>query len=173
MKDEQVIDISIAVMILILDSNYHRELLEWISEMVGRAQFAIQAQSQYPCILHSYSELLEHPERNNEDYFKKVTSGSILYPMIALWAALLNEKNLYNQVQTLKEKHLKHCNFQLWYPDNSSEKHIYTDPAVHHGATLSHVIVDRSMDDFLKQVFGECEQSPYFDNNALSFMRLT
>ncbi|MEM0979129.1 MAG: hypothetical protein AAGH78_02540, partial [Cyanobacteria bacterium P01_H01_bin.58] len=51
--------------------------------------------------------------------------------------------------------------FQLWYPDDKSEDHIYMNSDVH-GATLSHVCVDRPMNDFLKQVFDECEHSPHF-----------
>jgi len=162
-KDDQVIDISIAVMLLILDTANHNEIVKWLHEIVSRAVFAIQAQSKYPCILSNYSELLEHPDSSNPEYFKKVTSGSILYPMIALWAALLEKPNLYRRVQKLKEEHLRHCNFQLWYPDETSEQHIYIDSTVHHGATLSHVCVDRSMREFFQQVFGECENSPYFE----------
>lgn len=37
---------------------------------------------------------------------------------------------------------LKHCNFQLCYPDEMSERHFYTNVA-QRGATLSHVCVDK------------------------------
>ena len=162
MKDNQVIDISIAVLLLMLNPDNRRELVGWLYEIINRADFAIQVQGRYPCILHNYSELLEHPVRNDDDYFRKVTSGSVLYPTIALWAALLEETNLYGRVQAIKEKHLGHCNFQLWYPDASSENAFYTDDTAHHGATLSHASVGRPVQDYLNEVFKECDQSPYF-----------
>lgn len=160
-KDDQAIDISIAVLLLFLESNNHDDIRKWLSEIVERATFAHQIKGKYPCNLFNYAELLEHPQTNNESYHKEVTSGSILFPMIALFASLLHDNDLYNQVQSIKEKHLSHCNFQFWYPDDSSEKDFYTNNDAH-GATLSHACIERSMDEFIRQAFGECEHSPHF-----------
>ena len=80
---------------------------------------------------------------------------------IKLWAGLLSDIELYNQIQTIKDKHLSHCNFQFWYPDESSEEHFYINSDLH-GAVLSQSCIDRPMEEFLKQVFGECEQSPHY-----------
>ena len=160
-KDDQAIDISIAVLLLFIDKNNHDYIRKWLSKLVERATFAHQINGQYPCNLLSYAELLEHPQRNNESYHQEVTSGSILFPMIALCAALLDDNDLYNQVQSIKEKHLSHCNFQFWYPDDSSENYLYTNNDAH-GATLSHACIDRSMDELISQAFGECEHSPHF-----------
>jgi hypothetical protein len=162
-KDDQAIDISIAIYLLAVVRDNHEFIIEWLSELVDRASFAYHVQSQYPCILHSYNELLEHPQRNNDSYSKEVTASSILFPTIALWAALLGNKDLYIKVQTIKETHLKHCNFQFWYPDDSSEEHFYKNSDIH-GAVLSHVCIDRSMDEFIAEALGECEHSPHFDS---------
>ena len=81
--------------------------------------------------------------------------------MIALVAALLNHGELYKKIQEIKRKYLNHCNFQFWYPDDSSEEHLYQNSGIH-GATLSHVRIDLPMDKFVEQVFGECEESPQF-----------
>jgi hypothetical protein len=121
-KDDQAIDISIAVFLLMLDSNNNQYIRSWLSEIVERSIFSYQTHGQYPCNLQSYSDLLEHPETKDDDYRKKVTSGSILYPMISFWAALLKDNNLYNRVQYAKKELLSHCNFQLWYPDDVSRK---------------------------------------------------
>jgi hypothetical protein len=160
-KDDQAIDISIALWLLVIDSNNHNDIRKWLSEIVDRSIFAYQVHGHYPCNLQSYSELLEHPQRKDENYRQEVTKGSILFPMIALLAALLGDNDLYSKVQILKEKHLSHCNFQFWYPDDSSEEHFYTNGDIH-GATLSHVCVDRSSDFFLSQAFDECEHTPHF-----------
>jgi tetratricopeptide (TPR) repeat protein len=96
-------------------------------------------------------------------YRHEVTGGSILFPMIALWAALLGDNELYSKIQAAKEKHLSHCNFQFWYPDDSSEEHFYTYSDAH-GATLSHVCIDHPINEFLDQAFTECKHSPQFES---------
>lgn len=160
-KDDQAIDISIAVLLLAVDANNHDDIKSWLSKILECARFAYQVHGNYPCVLSSYSELLSHPKQGDSEYRENVTSGSVLYPMIALWAALLDDAVAYSKVALLKQDHLQHCNFQFWYPDDHSEEHFYTDTDSH-GAVLSHVCVDRSKEELLAQVFGECDQSPYF-----------
>jgi hypothetical protein len=160
-KDDQAIDIFIAVSLLALDANNHDDIRNWLAEIIERASFAYQVNGRYPCILSSYSELLSHPKSGDNEYRENVTSGSLLYPMVALWAALLDDAETYRKVALLKQEHLQHCNFQFWYPDDSSEEHFYTNNDSH-GAILSHVCVDRPREELLAQIFGECDQSPQF-----------
>jgi hypothetical protein len=160
-KDDQGIDISIALLLLFIDSNNHSDIKKWLSELVERATFAHKIQGQYPCNLSSYTELLEHPQQNRENYQEEVTGGSILFPMIALYGSLLGDNDLYDQVQSIKKNHLSHCNFQFWYPDEYSEEHFYTNSDAH-GATLSHVCIDRSVNEFINQAFTECDNTPHF-----------
>lgn len=168
-KDDQAIDIFITASLLALDENNYDDVKKWLAEMLARAIFAYQVHGHYPCILHSYSDLLSHPKSSDNEYRKNVTSGSILYPIIALWAAALNDEETYKNIAYLKQKHLQHCNFQFWYPDECSEAHFYTD-GVSHGAVLSNVCVDRPKEEFLAQVFGECDQSPHFKElSAIKF----
>ena len=160
-KDDQAIDISIAVLLLLLDQESYDEISGWITEIAARATLAHKIHAQYPCNLQSYSELLDHPMKNNEDYRQRVTSGSILFPLIALWAAILGNDDLYHQIQSIKEELLKHCTFQFWYPDNSSEAYLYTNSDAH-GATLSNPCIDRSSKEYMEQILGECDQTPQY-----------
>lgn len=159
-KDDQAIDIFIAALLLAIDEKNHHDVKTWLAEVLERARFAYQVHGQYPCVLHSYSDLLLHPKSGDDEYRHNVTSGSILYPTIALWAALLGEEETYNNIAQFKQQHLQHCNFQFWYPDEYSEAHFYTN-SDSHGAVLSNVRVDRPKEEFLAQVFGECDQSPH------------
>jgi hypothetical protein len=160
-KDSQSIDISIAVWLLAIDSNNQHDIRNWLSEILERARFAYATHGQYACVLNSYNELLTHPKRGDDEYRKNATSGSVLYPLIALWAALLDDDAMYSKVAALKSDHLGHCNFQFWYPDDSSEQHLYSNDGPH-GAVLSHACVDRSKEELMAQVFGECDQTPHF-----------
>ena len=158
-KDSQVIDISLAVLILMLN-NRSGEVKGWLSQIMSRTDFAHQIGAPYPCNLESYSELLNHPEKSNE-YLKECTTGSVLYPMIALWATLTREDEIYSQVQALKTRFLSHCNLQFWYLDETTEKYLYTNKEIH-GAALSQLCIDEPSKHFQEEAFRECEHFAYF-----------
>lgn len=160
-KDEQAVDISIAVLLLMTDVNNHQYIEDWLSKTIDRINLSYHTHKKYPCTLRSYSDLLDHPRYRNDEYRREVTGGSTLLPIIALVAALLDKEEIYRQVQSIKHEILPHCNFQLWYPDEKSEEHIYTNTDIHGGA-LCNVNIDGSMENLLKQVFDECEHSPQF-----------
>ena len=162
MKDEQAIDISIALLALAaIDRDGNRDfILNWLVEMLASARSAYKVHLRYPSVLDSYTQLLEHPRLRDEDYRKNATSGSILYPVIALWAALLKDDQLYREVGQVQQL-MPHCTYQFWYPDEHSEDHFYQHSDVH-GATLANLDLNTSAEAFLEQVFGECEQTKHF-----------
>jgi hypothetical protein len=127
-----------------------------------RAIFAYECHRPYPCILRSYRDLLEHPKAGDDEYRKDVTSGSILYPTIALWAALLKENDLFEEIKAAKENQFEHCTFQFWYPDEASEVHLYANSDLH-GTVLSNVPVNLSPKEFLEVVWNECDQTKHFE----------
>lgn len=94
---------------------------------------------------------------------QSVTMGSILFPMIAVFAALLGDKDTHDGVARLKAESMQHCNFQLWYPDEESESNFYMADDLH-GAVLSDVGVSLPREAFLQQVFDECHQTTYFED---------
>ena len=160
-KDDQAIDIFIAALLLATDPSSRNFVSSWLREMIDRARFSYEVNGKYPCVLHSYIELLEHPQSHDAEYREKATSASILYPVIALWAALLDDDETHGKVARIKQELLQHCTFQFWYPDETSENHFYTN-SESHGATLADFALDRPKEEFLAQVFGECDQSPHF-----------
>jgi len=158
-KDSQVIDISIAVFLLMTDLNNKQFIKMWLSEMVSRAKFSFIVKGLYPCTLERYTDLLEHPESKREDYLEEVTPGSVLFPMISFFAALIEDEDIYNQVKEIKTEHLSHCTFQYWFPCDDSENHFYTNSDVH-GAAFYSMNIDHSQYDFIEDVFKECDNSP-------------
>ncbi|SHN50597.1 hypothetical protein [Desulfitobacterium chlororespirans] len=171
-KDDQAIDISLAVLLLSVSKRNVDYIVEWLSEIADRAEFAYLTYQQYPCNLQNYSELLERSQKHEEAFRKEITKGSILYPMIALWAALFGETELYNRIQNFKQSELNHCTFQLWYPDENSESLFYTNNDAH-GSTLANVCIERSAEDYLEEVFSECRYSEHYEKLSaveLSFL---
>ncbi len=159
-KDDQAIDLTLAVLMLFMRGDSDQDVDIWINEILDRATFAMKVNGKYPSNIQSYSELLEHPS-HDEDYFKAKTEGSILYPMISLFADLCNDVELYEKVKNIKREHLEHCNFQLWFPDEQSEEHIYINSDAH-GAVLSELNMEQPMESFAAQVYGECDHSDQF-----------
>jgi len=158
-KDDQCIDIALSVLLLIM-SGGQASVTRWLTEIVDRALFAYRFHKPYPCNIAAYHELLEHPQRD-DDYRQNVTVGSILYPFISILAAMMGDQELYTAVKTFKHDELQHCNFQYWYPNDSSENHLYVNDRIH-GANLSGIDVEAAPDDLLEQVFGECDNMRQF-----------
>ncbi|PCJ43313.1 MAG: hypothetical protein COA71_00075 [SAR86 cluster bacterium] len=159
-KDEQAIDITLAMLLLMIDGNSNRDLSTWLREIMNRALFALKVHGKYPCNIDSYRDLLEHPTAD-DNYLKENTCGSILYPMIGLCAELIEDTALFEMVQAIKKKKLEHCNFQLWFPDDDSEEHLYIN-SDGHGAALSEIDIGKPLSEFADQVFGECDHSKAF-----------
>jgi len=162
-KDEQAIDIFLAMLQMAMSGSSESDIKFWLSEIIERARFAYECHGPYPCTIRSYSELLDHPRSGDEEYRKEVTEGSILYPTIALWAAILGERKVYGRVADFKNQCLPHCNFQLWYPDEPTENNLYTNNELH-GAVFSDLLVDHSPDVFLKLIWEECDHTQYFED---------
>lgn len=160
-KDEQVIDISLALLLLSFRDGNDKDCINWLTEMLERAVFSHKTHGSYPCIYRDYSDLLEHPKKQDKAYQEEATSGSVLYPTIALWGALLENFNLFKSVQKAHEESFSHCNFQFWYPGKTSEEHIYRNSDIH-GSTFSHVPIDQNPDEFLEAVWNECDHSGVF-----------
>ena len=159
-KDSQVIDISIAVFFLMLERQSESDIRLWLNQLMQRATFCHRANGKYPCNIESYVDLLDHP-RGDENYLTENTCGSVLYPMIGLWASLYGDEQVFEQVKAIKSDHLQHCNFQLWFPDDTSEQNFYTN-VEDHGAALSDISVNQPLEAFADQIFGECDRSPQF-----------
>lgn len=159
-QDQQTIDIAIAVLCLAGSAESHNDIRKWIAHMLERATFAYRINGKYPCILGAYTDLLSHPDANTDGYREKVTAGSILYPSIALWAAVFGDTESFSAVTDAKRKLFKHCNFQLWYPGEDTESALYAG-GTSHGLTMSDVPVELPPDEFLDRVFRECDQAPH------------
>lgn len=158
-KDDQCIDVALGVLLLILDGD-QESIKGWLSQIIDRAVFAYRFHKPYPCNVRAYHELLEHPQRD-ETYRQNATVGSILYPFISILAGVMEDQELYDAVKTFKEEQLQHCNFQYWYPNDTSEEHIYVNDDIH-GANLSGIDVQATPESLLKQVFDECENMRQF-----------
>ncbi len=167
-SEDQSIDLALALFFLATDGAELDEIRSWLRELFKRSAFALRSHGKYPCSPRDYSALLEHPRRRDDEYRREATAGSVLFPLLAAWAALLGDGELYRNIALLKEQVLSHCTFQYWFPDEATEEYFFTGRGPH-GATLTDVCVDRPESDLLNQLFSECDATPHF--NELSAVR--
>ena len=160
-KDDQAIDVGLAMLLLATDPDSHQFLRSWLCATTRKISDAFAINGPYPCVLGDYMELLDHPQPEVDGYLEEATSGSILYPLLALWSALMGDGETFERLVEIQRKRLPHCTFQLWFPDETSEANLYTN-ADAHGAALPNLDLSIGSEAFVKQVMGECDHSPQF-----------
>jgi hypothetical protein len=65
--------------------------VEWIKALTDRVIFTYHSHGQYPTHSTSYWDLAGPPDQQTDEYRKEMTQGSILYPLLARWATVMNE----------------------------------------------------------------------------------
>ncbi|WP_020586812.1 hypothetical protein [Desulfobacter curvatus] len=157
-KDDQAIDLVLALWFLSLDPKHWQDINSWLVNMTHQVFQMFRLHDKYPTTISSYAELIEHPIDKTDEYMKSVTKGSILYPYISAFSATMGFEKPYEIIKRIKEEYLSHCNFQVYFFDESSEEHFYRFDKMH-GATLSNTNLTEEPDDFIEQLVSECEQS--------------
>lgn len=161
--DEQAIDISLALMFLTAYGDADSEITAWLRGLADRTAWAFKLHSRYPCVHRDYGDLAEHPRERTNEYREDATAGSILYPVLAVWAAGLGDDEALRAIAEFKKECLSHCNFQLWVPDEDSEAYLYTG-INQHGGTLNDIPVDEDPRTVLTYVAAECANDTHFSN---------
>lgn len=158
--ENQTIDIMIIVYFLSCFEGRLKDINNWITGMFQMTKYNYESNCKYISILTDYKNLLEHPVDNSDEYKEEVTGGSVFYPTLALFASLLNNEELYNEIQEFKEENLKHCNFQFWLPDKNTEEHFYLNSSTH-GYSLSDVPIEKEKEIFLRTLNEECNRNTH------------
>lgn len=167
--DWQAIDIGLAFTLLACRPSAHGAIDEWAEELAKRSIFAFNVHGRYPATSRSYWDLVDHPSERSEEYRQSSTEGSILYPMLALWAAARGKRDLFDELAAFKATSLGHCTLQTWLPDEDSEDRLYLGHD-NHGAALTGIPVTEGTWDTLDFILNEATNNPHYD--ALSAVRL-
>ncbi|HEY0113060.1 MAG TPA: hypothetical protein VGB59_07880 [Allosphingosinicella sp.] len=167
--DWQAIEIGLAFTLLASRPGAHRAIDEWAEELAKHSMFAFTVHGRYPITSRSYWDLVDHPSEASDDYRKESTEGSILYPMLALWAASRGKQELFDEIARFKSRSLDHCTFQTWLPDEDSEDNLYLGRETH-GAALAGIPVTEGTKDTRDFVLEEARTNKHYD--ALSAVEL-
>jgi hypothetical protein len=166
-SDKQVTAIGLVLSLALFHPSCHQDVERWLSEMARRYDFSIRGNMRYPSVSLDYHELVDHPKNNDEDYFKDATSGSVLLPMLYMWLTAFGCENELSLLRDLKKEKLEHCTLQLWFPDASSETHLYLNSELH-GVSLLDLELSDDPDTLIKRVDEEAErQTGLYDLTAM------
>lgn len=163
LADWQAIDIALAFTFLACRPNAHGAIDEWAEELAKRSIFAFNVHGRYPITSHSYWDLVDHPSERSEEYRTANTEGSILFPMLALWAAARHKRELFDEIAKFKSEALEHCTFQTWLPSEDSEANLYLGTE-NHGAALTGIPVTAGTSDTLDFLLEEARTNTHYDD---------
>ena len=169
-KDDQAIDINIACLFL-NRVQCDQVIRDWIGQTAIATLFAYDSGTAYPCIFREYRDLAAHP-RDEPDYRRKATAGSILVPTLAVWAALCGDNRTLELLGEFADGRYRHSTLQLWYPGPDSEEHIYRGGA-NHGLAAAHIRIARTCDAMLAPIRSECARSAAFSSLSAVTSRLS
>lgn len=106
-------------------------ITSWLEEMARRLTYSIHTRGRYTSSLTDYRDLAEHPRDRSDEYFKEAMAGSTIVPLLAAWLHALGATEAVEALSRLAQEELKHCTFQLWLPDASSEENLYVGNSSH------------------------------------------
>ncbi|HIH8947554.1 TPA: hypothetical protein ACYUR3_002102 [Legionella pneumophila] len=163
-KDEQSIEIALALWFLSTDASNQQEIKKWIALLINRIEFNLNAKKNFPSNQRNYSEIIDDQHISQEG-FLNYTSSSTLYPTIALFLKFLKMEDLLVELNRITTTHIPHCNFQLWLPDEVSEESFYINDTIH-GESITHI--NMSGEGWVQSIIDECNiNKHFFDLSAI------
>ena len=160
-KDNQAIDINIACLFL-NKVGFNQLIQNWIQQTAVATIFAYDVDTAYPCRFDEYRDLVDHP-RDEAGYRKDATAGSILVPILAVWAAVTADTETLDKLADFASGAYQHSTLQLWYPGPDTEEHLYRGSA-NHGLSANPITIGRTSNDMLAPIKSECARSNAFSS---------
>ena len=158
LKDDYVVEVSMAAIFLLQTSEY-QFLHDWIFGILRTLRLHLLCNRAYPSTGLTYAELHAHGQRaGDEEYMQRVLGSSALLPMIAYVSAVAGFNDCFAEIQDIRTKLIKKCDFQVWFPDKSTDVNFYMNTSLHGKAMTSLTIDDQ--EEFLTRVNAECHTSP-------------
>ncbi len=126
--DSHAIDISMAIYLL-ANWGENKFISDWIRETINHIVFSYRNMKRYfPIQSDSFDDLVA---LNISGSLKKETlmEMSTLIPILAQWSIVLGLEKDYQYIRESVSKIFPNCTLQIWYPDDDTEKYIYSENA--------------------------------------------
>jgi hypothetical protein len=151
--DEHVIDISIGLLGL-LEAGRQDVAEWWVHELARRIPFAYGVLGcHFPISTDSYEDHVAMRVGTSAPPKEELMQMSTLLPILAHWHAVLDMPKSYQVFAEEVKKTFSETHLQIWYPDESTEDHLYRENAGRSsGATLSPIDLPSSLERLKAQI---------------------
>jgi hypothetical protein len=124
--DNQIIDITIAILIVSKNITTNRKFLSsWVTCMIKCICFAYKEGMYFPISSDDYDDLFEC-NVSKKLTKEKLFDVSMLIPILLQLCYFNNLDDIYGEIQTmLKNMDFGKCDFQIWYPNKDTEEKMY------------------------------------------------
>lgn len=143
--DGHVVEVALGLLLFAM-TDRRRDAAEWISDTAHRMLAGYRIGRYFPIATDRYEDLLDL-ERDAKEK-KELMDLSTLIPTMAEWLAILGLDEEYNDFAKVMSEVFDQTDFQLWFPDDDTEEHLYrTNAAAETGATLSSIQLSATADE--------------------------
>jgi len=134
-------------------------------EIIENIAFAYNSMGKYfPIDSDSFDNLvdLNVAGRANKE---KMIQLSTLLPILAQWSVSLELKDSYAMILKVTKNIFPNCTLQIWYPDNETDKFLYTcNAAFHSGAVEAPLILPESLEEMKEMIIKVQKNTIKFDD---------
>ncbi len=143
--DEHAIDIVLGLLAL-STCELEAQAATWLEELGVRVCLAYQLGRNFPISTDSYDDLVS-THVGDATTKEKLMGLSTLLPTLAHWYAVLNLYEPYEAFHNAVVSIFDETDLQLWFPDESTEEHLYRENAGRTGATLHSIQLPETLDE--------------------------
>lgn len=153
--DRQATDVALFLLAWSQTGTTNGSVQNWLRQMATRFDFTIRTRGRYPIVSADYRDIVAHPHTRTDAYFEESTAGSTLLPLIAAWLQALGDDEAVDGLAKLQRDKLSHSTWQLWLPDEDTEKGLYSgeDPG---GRSLNDLSLQDGGDQLLNIIARAC-----------------
>lgn len=162
--DSHINDINLALLLLYRTKN-KKFGLSWISSIFDLLAWGYQLRRRFPLFSDSYDDLVEI-ELNNDGIEPK---SSTLLPLLTEWCIVLESVELYNKVRNIMVNVFEKINYQIWFPDSTTERYLYLTNALYEsGSMLTSIQIPNEFNLYKDQLKKQSENEE--EPNHFSFI---
>jgi hypothetical protein len=149
--DSHIIDITLGLLAL-RAAGFEKDAKEWVENVGSRLIFAYRIGQHFPIWTDSFEDLVELNYGVGESK-EGLTEISTLIPILAEWHAAFEMEEEYVSFRDAASEVFDHSNFQIWYPDDSTDDELYqANAGFRSGNTLHSIMLPETPEEVQDQV---------------------
>lgn len=149
--DEHVIEVVLVSIFLVHTKNI-AFVSKWLRQLAANLVDGYRFTKFFPLFHTNYDKLVSI-ELGDE---KAEITSSVLLAILAEWACIIDDSELYKMVRRMATEIFKDIDLQIWFPENDTEDAMYSRDATHKTGSVKHSIeLPELMDEYRTEMAKE------------------